>query len=168
VRVSENGVAIPDLIGMVKQAIKTANVSNTDLSRDLRVSAVQLTLNVVATSSLGGGMDFRIPFVGMQIKLGYKVTKQNTHRIQINLVPPEIVNRPELREGDFSSVFVDAITTIRAAVAYAATGDDPFALAESSVNISFAITADGAISLGVDGGLANELTHTLTLSLVSA
>ena len=72
----------------------------------------------------------------------------------------------ELRDGDLGSVFVDAINTIRAAVASAEIGDDPFTLTESSVDISFAVTAEGTISLGVEGGLANELTHTLTFGLV--
>jgi len=77
-------------------------------------------------------------------------------------------DRPELRDGDLESVLTDAINTIRSAVASAATGDDPFTLGESSVNISFAVTAEGTISLGVDSSLANELTHTLTLGLVPA
>lgn len=104
----------------------------------------------------------------MQIKLGRKVTKQDTHRIEISLIPPDLKGRPELRDGDLGSVFVDAINIIRSAVASAATGTDPFILTESSVNISFAITAEGTISLGVDGGLANELTHTLVLALIPA
>lgn len=167
-RVSEDGVPIPELIETIKQAIKTANVSNTDLDRDLRVGSVQLTLNAVATRSLGGAIDFRIPFIGMQVKLGSQLTKQDTHRIDINLVPPDLKERPELRDGDLGSVFVEAINTIRAAVASAAPGDDPFTLTESSVNISFAVTAEGTISLGVGGELTNELTHTLALGLVSA
>ncbi len=63
---------------------------------------------------------------------------------------------------------MDAIKTIRTAVASAASGDDPFTLTESAVDISFAVTAEGTISLGVNGGLTNELTHTLTLCLVPA
>jgi hypothetical protein len=166
-RVTEDGVAISDLIETIKQAIKTANVSSTDLERDLRVGSVHLTLNAVATRSLGGSLDFRIPFIGMPVKLGSKLTKNNTHRIDVSLVPPDLKRQPELREGDdLGSVFVDAINTIRAAVASAATGDDPFTLTESSVNISFAVTAEGTISLGVDGALTNELTHTLTVGLV--
>lgn len=166
--VGEDGVSVQELIETVKQAIKAANVSSIDPDRDLRVGAVQLTLNVVATRSFGGGVDFRIPFVGMQVKLGSKLTKQDTHKIDIHLVPPSPKDRPELRDGDLGSVFVDAINTIRAAVASAATGDDPFILAKSSVNISFAITEAGTVSLGIDGSLANELTHTLTFELVNA
>ena len=167
-RVTEDGVAISDLIETIKQAIKTANVSSTNLERDLRVGSVHLTLNAMATRSLGGSLDFRIPFIGMPVKFGSKLTKHDTHRIDVSLVPPDLKRRPELREDDLGSVFVEAINTIRAAVASAATGDDPFTLTESSVNISFAVTAEGTISLGVDGGLTNELTHTLALSLVLA
>lgn len=166
--VTEDGVPIQELIETIKQAIKTANLSSTDLDRDLRVGSVRLTLNAVATRSLGGGLDFRIPFIGMQVKVNGKLTKQDTHRIDISLVPPDLKSRPELRDGDLGSVFADAINTIRTAVASAATGDDPFTLTASVVNISFAVTAEGGISLGADGGLTNELTHTLTLGLVPA
>jgi len=103
-----------------------------------------------------------------RFSLNGKLTKQDTHRIDINLVPPDLKSRPELRDGDLGSVFADAINTIRTAVASAATGDDPFTLTASIVNISFAVTAEGGISLGADGGLTNELTHTLTLGLVPA
>ena len=154
--VTKDGVPIEELIDTIKQAIKTASVSSTDLDRDLQVRSVQLTLNAVAIRSLGGGLDFRIPFIGMPVKLGSKITKQDTHAIDISLIPPDLKGRPELRDSDIESVFVDAITTIRTAVASAATGDDPFILTQSSVNISFAITAEGTISLGVDGGLSNN------------
>jgi len=167
-RVTENGVSIQDLIETIKQAIKSANLSSTDLDRDMRVGSVQLTLNAVATHALGGGIDFRVPFIGMKVKIGSKLTKQDTHTIDIRMVPPDLKDRPELRDGDLESVLTDAINTIRSAVASAATGDDPFTLGESSVNISFAVTAEGTISLGVDSSLANELTHTLTLGLVPA
>lgn len=166
-RVTEEGVPIPDLIQSIKQAIKTASISSTDADRDLRVGSVHLTLHAVATRSLGGGLDFCIPFIGMAVRLGGKLTRQNTQRIDIGLVPPDLANGPEVREGAIESVLADAISTIRATVAGAAAGDDPFTLTDSSVEISFAVTAEGIISLGVDGSLANELTHTLTLNLVS-
>jgi hypothetical protein len=167
-RVTDDTVAIQDLIETIKEAIKTANMSSTDLDRDLRVGSMELTLHAVATRELGGRLDFRIPVIGMKVKLGSKLTKQDTHRIDISLVPPDLKARPELREGDLESVFVEAINTIRAAVASAATGDDPFMLKRSTVGISFAVTTEGEISLGVDGGLTNEMTHTLTLGLVPA
>jgi hypothetical protein len=63
---------------------------------------------------------------------------------------------------------VEAIETIRAAVTSAAGGDDPFVLNDSTITISFAVTAEGTISIGVNGSLSDELTHTLVVSLVPA
>jgi hypothetical protein len=50
-------------------------------------------------------------------------------------------------------------------LAKAAEGDDPWVLSASTIDISFAITQTGTISLGADGELANALTHTLRLGL---
>ena len=63
---------------------------------------------------------------------------------------------------------MEAIETIRAALASAAGGDDPFILEDSNVTIAFAVTSEGSISIGVDGSLSEELTHTLVLGLVPA
>lgn len=165
--VTESGVPVQELIDTVKRAIKAASLSNTDADRDLRVVSMELTLHAVATHSLGGGLDFRIPFIGMAVKLGGKVTREDTHTIKMKLAPPDLTSRPELRDQDIDSILVDAVTTIRTAVASAAAGDDPFTLAESSVDIGFAITAEGTISLGVDGGLSDEVKHSLKLELVA-
>jgi hypothetical protein len=50
-------------------------------------------------------------------------------------------------------------------VTKASEGDDPWILSASTIDISFAITETGTISLGVDGELANEVTQTLRLGL---
>ena len=63
---------------------------------------------------------------------------------------------------------MNAIATIRDVMTKAAEGDDPWVLSASTIDISFAITQTGTISLGVDGELANELTHTLRLGLTPA
>jgi len=41
------------------------------------------------------------------------------------------------------------------------------ALAASTVDISFVVTETGTISLGVEGELASEVTHTLRLGLIA-
>lgn len=165
-RVTEQGVPIQELIQSVKHAIKKASLSTTDTDRDLRVSSIHLTLHAIATRSLGGSLQFCIPFTGMTVKLGSKVTRQDTHRIDIALAPPDLANQPEVRDSDIESVLADAISSIRTTVASAAAGDDPFTLTGSSVEITFSVTAEGTISLGVDGGLSNEVTHTLALDLI--
>jgi hypothetical protein len=132
----------------------------------LRVSAVQLILKVVGTATRGGGVDFRVPFIGMQFKAGAKVTRQDTHTLDLTLAPPDLAG-PEIRDGDIETALVDAITTIRAIVASAAQGDDPWVLTDGTVDLTFVVTENGSISLGFEGELTNELTQTLRLSLTA-
>jgi len=164
VKVTDEGVPVGSLISVVKDSIKQAGVSSTSRTRDLRVASVQLILEVVASKTAGGGLDFRVPFIGMKLSLGAKVTKKDTHTIDITLVPPEERDTRQVR-GEVEEVLVSAIATIRDVMAQAAEGDDPWILSASTIDIAFAITQTGTISLGVDGELANELTHTLRLGL---
>ena len=71
-------------------------------------------------------------------------------------------------EHFIEEALVSAITSIRTVASQAAGGDDPWILSESTVDIAFAITRSGTISLGVDGELSDEVTHTLRLRLAPA
>lgn len=165
--VTDDGIPVPDVIDAVKRAIKAASVSATDQGRDMRVASVGLILHAIATRSSGGGLNFRVPFIGMEVQLGAKVTTRDTHQIDISLTPPaEGLLTAEIRDGGLDDVLTEAIETIRAAVASAATGDDPFVLGGATITLSFAVTKEGSISIGVNGSLGDELTHTLTLALV--
>jgi hypothetical protein len=163
--VTDEGVPIDALITVVKDSIRQAGVSRISPDRDLQVASVQLILEVVASKTAGGGLDFRVPFIGMKLRVGSKVTKKDTHKIDITLVPPEKRDTRQVRSGDIEEVLVDGIATIRAAMSKAAEGDDPWVLSASTIDIFFAITRTGTITLGVDGELENELTHTLRLAL---
>jgi hypothetical protein len=168
VRVSDSGMPVQDLIEAVKQAIKTANVSRTTNGRDLQINSVRLTLHALATRSYGGGLNFHIPLIGTEVKLGGKLSRHDTHEIEIRMVPPAPEERPELRDGNLDDALVEAIETIRATLAAAADGEDRFILDESKITIVFGVTSEGEISIGLNGSLSDELTQTLTLSLVPA
>jgi hypothetical protein len=165
VNVTDEGVPVDALISVVKNSIKRAGVSHTSQTRDLRVTSVRLILDVVASKTVGGGMDFRVPFIGMKLSLGGKVTKKDTHTIDMTLVPPEDRDARGVRGTEVEDVLVNAIATIRDVMTRAAEGDDPWILSAGTIDICFAITQTGTISLGANGELANELTHTLCLGL---
>ena len=57
-------------------------------------------------------------------------------------MPPEDRATRQVRGGDVEDVLVNAIATIRDVVTKAAEGDDPWVLSASTIDISFAITAD--------------------------
>jgi hypothetical protein len=166
VKVTQAGVPVEDVITAVKLAIKEASVSTTDQDRDLRVNSVKLVLHALATRAVGGRLNFTIPFIGMPVRLGTKVTKSDTHEIEINLAPPALEAGEEVREAALDLALVDAIETVRAVVASSSDGDDPFALHEAKITLSFAVTAEGDISIGIDGSMSDEVTQTLILGLV--
>jgi hypothetical protein len=168
VEVTEDGAAIDDVVDAVKEAIKIAGISRTDNDRDLRVTSVQLVLKTIASETAGGGVDFRIPFLGMGLKVGGSVSVQDTHTLDITLVPPDLRPRPELRDGDVAAVLADSVGTIRAIVGEASGGDDPFELKTSSVELNFAVTRNGSITLGFNGELNGQVSHTLRMDIAVA
>jgi NTP-dependent ternary system trypsin peptidase co-occuring protein len=168
VKVTDQGVPVNTLISAVKDSIRQAGVSRTAQTRDLQVASVRLILDVIASKTVGGRLDFCVPFIGMKLSVGTKVTKKDTHTIDMTLVPPEDSGTRLVRGGDVEEALVNAIATIREVMTQAAEGDDPWLLSAGTIDISFAITQTGTISLGADGELAHELTHTLRLELAPA
>jgi Trypsin-co-occurring domain 2 len=162
VKVTASGVPVNELIRVIKASVKRAGVSPT---ADLQVASVQLILNVIATSTSGGGLNFRLPVLGMQLRVGGKITRRDTHTLDLTLTPPAQQPGYEIRDNDIEDTIVDAISTIRAVITNAIEGEDPWVLSTGVVDISFAITETGTISLGVEGELSNEITHTLRLGL---
>jgi Trypsin-co-occurring domain 2 len=167
VRVTDAGVPVPALITMVKEAVRRAGVSRSAGEGDLRVESVQLVLQALASKTAGGELDFRIPFIGMKLRAGAKVTRRDTHTIDMTLMPPAQPART-VRGGTVEDALVDAIVTIRTTMAHASAGDDPWILSTGTVDISFGVTRTGSISLGTNGELADEVTHTLRLRLIPA
>lgn len=165
-KVTADGIPVQDVIAAIKLAIKEANVSDTSEDRDLRVGSVKLVLHVLATQTMGGRLSFTVPFIGMPVRFGTKVTKSDTHEIEINLVSPGLRPGEEVREAPLDLALVNSITTVRTVVASAAYGDDPFTLNDATVTLSFTITAEGDISIGIDDSMRGEVTHSLVLVLI--
>lgn len=164
-RVTDSGVPVQDLIETVKQAIRLANVSSAAPDPDLRIVSVRLILHAVATRSYGAGLSFHIPLIGTEFSLKGKSIRQNTHEIEIGLVPPAPAERKEIRDSDLGPVLVEAIKTIQATLVAAGSGEDPFVLEDSTIKIAFGVTRDGDISIGINGGLSTETTQTMVISL---
>ncbi|MFG2049841.1 trypco2 family protein [Micromonospora sp. NPDC048935] len=166
--VIDYSVPVEELVAAVKYAVEQAGISTTDEGRDLRVASVQLVLNAVVTTKVGGGVDFRVPVIGWKVKVGGSRSHQRTHTIDITLVAEDLQDRHELRHSAVAATLVDAITTIRAVVAAGSGGDDPLVLRTGSVELVFGVTEQGTISVGAEGELTDEITHTLRIELVAA
>ena len=138
-KVTDAGVPVETLIDTIKDAVKRAGVSSSSSQGDLRVDSIQISLHALASKGAGGALDFRIPFIGMKLRAGTKVTGQDTHTIDMTLKPPRQPARA-VRSGNVEDTLVDAIVTIRKAMTHAATGNDPCDLSAGTVDISFGVT----------------------------
>lgn len=162
-RATRDGVTLEELIAAVKSAIRMAGISRVDHARDLRIVSARLTLNAVATVSTGGKLQFTVPFLGT-FGVGSSVKSQVTHVIDIALTPVDSADTHEI-SGSVEDVLVDALVSIREIMRSAADGADPFELEESSVELSFAVTEDGSITLGFDVGAQHEVFHKLKVTV---
>jgi hypothetical protein len=167
VKTTDDGVRIADLISAVKEAVREANISAGHADRDLRVSKVDLTLSVVASRDGGAGIELKVPVIGMKIGGKYRHGSSSTQTVQVTFVPLPPAGA-EVRGGDVEETLVDAIETVRAAVAAGISGDDPLVLESSIVTLVFAVTDTGSITLLGEGDLADSQTSTLVLTLVPA
>ncbi|BCB75321.1 DUF134 domain-containing protein [Phytohabitans flavus] len=166
-RVADDSVPVDELIADVKNSLRRAGVTGAHPTGDLRVELVRLTLRAVARAAGGAALELRIPVIGAQIKVGQKVTREQTHTIEVTLVP-RTKEEVEVRGGEVQLALVEAIETIRAVLRAAAAGDDPLDLDAATVDLSFVVTRDGTISLGLDGELHDEIAHVLHLQVRSA
>lgn len=166
--VTDTGIPVDEVVTAVKNAIKLAGISSSDSGRDLQVVSFRLILNAVATLTAGGGVDLRVPFLGMKLSFGGSITRRDTHAIHITLMPPDLGQQHEIRDIPVETVLLEAVETIRSVMTRAAGGDDPFLLEDASVELSFAVTKEGSITLGFNGELKDEITHTLRLGLAAA
>ncbi|PWU61863.1 hypothetical protein DLE60_03440 [Micromonospora globispora] len=167
--ITDTGVAVTDMVAAIQRAATLANISTTDVDRDLRIISLELTLNVVVITGRGAKVELKIPFIGMPLSFGGKTRKQNTNTLTMTLVPPDLTEEHEVRAGgDVEDTLVEAIETIRDVVAQAAVGDDTFTLRDSSVELSFAVTDHGSVALVGSTELSDEVTHLLKVTLASA
>lgn len=161
----EEGIYVDDLISAVKEAVRLAGVSKATPNGDLRVASIQLVLRTVAARSAGGKLEFRVPVIGMALKAGSKVSRHDTHTVDMTLVPPTLPVKAVRGSERVQDALVDAVRTIRAAMISAAAGDDPWVVSGGTVDIEFAVTRQGTISLGAEGELSDDVRHTLRLRL---
>lgn len=165
-----DGIPVDELIAEVKNALIAAGVTSGNSAADLRVVSVRMILTVVADKGQGATVNFHVPFIGTEFRIGAKHGQHDTHTIDIVLVPPSPseIRSGGFRSGGFQQTLQAAIGRVRQTVASAADGKDPWYLSEATVDISFGVTKAGVISVGIDGHLTSETTNTLRLTLAPA
>lgn len=160
VHVDDDSAAFTDLISAVKAAVRAANRAGLGLT----VTELTLTAVVTATRASGAGIELRVPVVGARFGARKTYTDRRTQTVEITLVPPAAAGF-EVRSSAAEQALLNALTTVQAALTAAAAGDDPFVLKSSVVALDFVITESGSVQIVGEGGLDDEVTHRLSVTL---
>jgi hypothetical protein len=163
----ETGMPVQELVETIKSSIDVAGLSATNPDRDLRIAQVDLVLQVISAEKVGGGIDLRVPVIGMKLRLGTSISRRRTHTVTMEL-EPRAGQRHEVRGYSPQETIVDAIETIREVIAAAADGPDPLVLKSSVVELAFAVTEQGTLTLVLDGTVDDETVQTLRLVIINA
>ncbi|SRR5260221_6549500 len=164
-QVIDDGIEVSELIEVLKNSIKRASYQGAfDGPGALEVVSAQLTLSIAAVHSRGGGVHFRVAVIGTEISFGSKQERRQTHTLNLTLTPTK-ESGPELRDGEIEHVLVDAIVTVYSPMERAGSGDQPWALESGVIDIVFAVSETGSITLGIDADRTGEITHAMRLSM---
>jgi hypothetical protein len=127
VNISDEGAPLDTQIEVIKASVKRGGISRTSKTRDLRVASIQLILEAIASNVARSGVDFRVPFIGMKLKLGGRVTKKPEGHSHYRYHPssPEDIGRQVRGGEEVEEALVNAIEAIRSVTSKAAEGDDP-------------------------------------------
>lgn len=158
---------VEDVIQKVKIAVTKANVVGRE-ARDAIVASITLNLQVVQELKAGGEVRWTVPVIGLELGAAASTDRSATSAIEINLIapPPEAaIAQGLLPEIDVVRDLEQAIKVIRRGIVAGATGDPPFVLGAASVELAFAVTVGGGISLVATADRSKSTTNTLKLNL---
>lgn len=159
------GVPVEQVIGQVKEAIRTANVGADE--EDLVVTSIEVELKVLKSIVGGVEWEWKVPIIGLTLKGGATLTQADTETVSLKLVPPPpMKGEASLLEADeIADDVVRAVSIIRAGIARAKKDEPIFGLGEASFELEFGVTAEGKLSLVAVAEGKREATNKLKLSL---
>jgi len=159
---------VKDIVGQVKAAITAANLSTEPSATDISVTEVDLTLKVVRDLEAGVDATWKVPFLNLDLSVKGGKKWSTTNTVEMKLVPPKPA-QPKAEavapQIDVESELARAIQLVRTSVAAASTGTPLFDLKAASVELTFAVSDSGELSLVAKADADKDTTQTLSLTL---
>ncbi|WP_440948422.1 trypco2 family protein [Methanosarcina sp. T3] len=162
---SENvGIQIDKIISKVKKAIR--EVEQQSYRSELGVKVEKLDLKLKTFNSKEGGLELKVPVVDLDLGLGGSISKEETHTIELTLIPVDDTRL--FGEEDIEDNLVELIMGIEQGIKNALVDAPRFKLQKASVELNFVVNAGGEISIVAKGEKEIETTNNLKLYLTSA
>ncbi|AKB28870.1 hypothetical protein MSSAC_2521 [Methanosarcina siciliae C2J] len=157
------GVQIDKIITKVKKAIR--EVEQRSYRSEIGVKVEKLDLKLKTFNSKEGGLELKVPVVDLDLGLGGSISKEETHTIELTLIPVDDTRL--FRDMEIEDNLVDLIMGIEQGIKNALIEVPRFKLQKASVELNFVVNAAGEISLVAKGEKKIETTNNLKLYLTS-
>lgn len=158
------GVQIDTIISKVKKAIR--EVEQRSYRSDLKVKVEKLDLKLKTFNSKEGGVELKVPVIDLDLGLGGNISKEETHTIELTLVPVDDTRL--FGEEDIEDSLVELIMGIEEGIKNALVEVPRFKLEKASVELNFIVSKSGEISIVAKGEKKLETTNNLKLYLTSS
>jgi hypothetical protein len=164
VEVSSESVAIRNLVEVIKSSICEAQGAEEPRPGELVVSSAELNLQVMMDTTVGGKVDVRVPVIGAHLRIGGRRIRHRMHTVHVVMVP-EHYGRAQHDHGPGDQELVSALHAIKDLMEPGSPGGHSWSVATSTVQVSFAVTEEGSISVGLNSDRSDEHVHSLQLEL---
>ena len=165
--VTSESVAIRTLVEVVKSSICEVQGAAEPRAGELVAASATLTLHVMMDTTVGGKVDLRVPVIGAHLRIGGRRGRHRMHSVHVSLVP-EHHGRTHHDHGTGDPELVMALRAIRDLLDGTGHGGHSWSVAGGTVQVSFAVTDEGSISVGLTGDRSDEHVHSLELELQPA
>lgn len=163
--VSSESVAIRNLVEVVKASICEVQGNADPRPGELAVAVAELNLQVMMDTTHGGTVDLRVPVIGARLRIGGRRVRHRMHTVHLTLVP-EHNGRTRHDHGSGDEELVMALRAIRELMDPDTTrGGHSWSISGGTVQVSFAVTEEGSISVGLNSERSDEHVHSLQLEL---
>jgi hypothetical protein len=165
--VSSESVAIRNLVEVVKASICEVQGAEEPRGGELVVASAELNLHVMMDTTVGGKVDVRVPVIGAHLRIGGRRVRHRMHTVRVQLVP-EHHGRTRHDHGAGDLELVMALSAIRDLMEPGGEGGHAWSVAGGTVDVSFGVTEEGSISVGLNSDRSDEHVHSLQLELQPA
>jgi hypothetical protein len=167
VEVSSESVAIRNLVEVIKASICEVQGAEEPRHGELVVSAAELNLHVMMDTTVGGKVEVRVPVIGARLRIGGRRIRHRMHTVHVMLVP-EHYGRARHDHGPGDDELVSALHAVKDLMDPTSAGGHSWSVAGGTVQVSFAVTEEGSISVGLNSDHSDEHVHSLQLELQPA
>ncbi|WP_042425411.1 trypco2 family protein [Streptacidiphilus anmyonensis] len=162
--VSSESVTVRSLVDTVQASICQVQGAEKPRPGALVVTSAEVELHVVMDAALGGGLDVRVPVIGAHLRIGGRRVRHRMHTVRVALLPGSGASGG-LAHGAGDEELVLALRAVRDLMDPNPQAAHAWSVSDGTVQVSFAVTEQGSISVGLDSDRSDEHVHSLRLEL---